>query len=576
MRASVTAVLLAACGALAAPSQPNLIFVLIDDWGFANVGYHREPSWPGNNETVTPNIDRLALGGLRLERNYVFKYCSPTRSALQTGRNPIHVNVINSDIRQHNKNDPEAGMQGAARSFTGLAEKLRDVGYMTAQAGKWNAGVAHESQTPHGRGYESSLFYFDYDTWFYNETLTASCPKRGPVTDLSTSLAGGATHPARRLNNTWACSQANQSAAACPHGYQDDLFIARVEEVIANASRTPDVPLFLFYAPHAPHDPYEVPDAFFDKFSAIDVEVRQYYSAMVNYLDTSFGRLEAALRASGRWDNTLVVVSSDNGGPADYGATAPIRGGNNFPLRGSKATNWEGGIRVNAFAFGGALDPALEGTVTTELTAIEDWWTTFALLGGANTTDERAAAAGLPGVDGLDLRGLFVRGGNRTSPRTHVIIGDTKGDMSTGNTTVGGILRNDGFKLLLGHVGDPVWQGPVCEQRAGRRARARAGASPLRFLTDPLLPPRADPNKTVPVRPPSYDCSAGCLFNVFDDPHELNDVAAANPAVVAELKARVAALEKTVWSPWRGADDGLACEVAFANHSGFIGPFLTG
>jgi len=78
----------------------------------------------------------------------------------------------------------------------------------------------------------------------------------------------------------------------------------------------------------------------------------------------------------------------------------------------------------------------------------------------------------------------------------------------------------------------------------------------------------------VPVRPASYDCTAGCLFNVFDDPHELHEISAANPAVVAELKARAAALEATVWSPWRGVDSGLACEVAFANYSGFIGPFL--
>jgi len=77
----------------------------------------------------------------------------------------------------------------------------------------------------------------------------------------------------------------------------------------------------------------------------------------------------------------------------------------------------------------------------------------------------------------------------------------------------------------------------------------------------------------VPARAPSADCSAGCLFNVFDDPHELHEISAANPAVVAELKAQVAALEATVWSPWRGGDSGLACEVAFANHSGFIGPF---
>ena len=143
-------------------------------------------------------------------------------------------------------------------------------------------------------------------------------------------------------------------------------------------------------------------------------------------------------------------VSSDNGGPADC---PNIRAGNNFPLKGSKSTNWEGGIRVNAFVTGGYLDPALRGTVSEELVEVADWWTTFSLLAGADASDASAAAAGLPPPDGLDMRGLLLPGGNRSSPREYIVIGDTIGDASTGNTTVGGILRADGWKLLQGHVG---------------------------------------------------------------------------------------------------------------------------
>ena len=138
----------APCAAPASSRPP----VRATQWGHANAGYNRDPSWPGNNETLTPNIDRLARGGLILSRHYVFKYCSPTRSALQTGRNPIHVNVVNSPIQQHNPKDPQAGFQGAARDFTGLAEKLRSEGYWTNQVGKWNAGMAVQKQTPAGRG----------------------------------------------------------------------------------------------------------------------------------------------------------------------------------------------------------------------------------------------------------------------------------------------------------------------------------------------------------------------------------------------------------------------------------------
>jgi arylsulfatase I/J len=219
------------------------------------------------------------------------------------------VNVLNSDITQHNPKDPFNGIQGAALNFTGVANKLKSVGYATAQVGKWNAGLAYKKSTPVGRGYDSSLFYYDYDTYFWNETRHV-CKPQGITTDLSTSF-GQTLQPATMLNNTWDCSQSNQTSSACPHGYQDDLFFARVEDFITNSSKKPDVPFFLFWAPHAPHDPYEVPDEFLNKFSFIDQIERKFYSAMVNYLDSNFGKFETLLTSKGVWNNTLVIVSSD-------------------------------------------------------------------------------------------------------------------------------------------------------------------------------------------------------------------------------------------------------------------------
>jgi hypothetical protein len=92
------------------------------------------------------------------------------------------------------------------------------------------------------------LYYYDYDTFFFNNTIEfcGHGATKMPMTDLSTSLSGSPATPAWGLNNTWACSQTNETPAACPHGYQDDLFMRRVEEVIANSSATPDKPLFLF------------------------------------------------------------------------------------------------------------------------------------------------------------------------------------------------------------------------------------------------------------------------------------------------------------------------------------------
>lgn len=204
----------------------------------------------------------------------------------------------------------------------------------------------------------------------------------------------------------------------------------------------------------------------------------------------------------------------------------------------------EGGIRVNSFAFGGFLDPTLQGTVTNELVEIADWWSTFSLFGGADTTDDEAKAAGLPPPDSLDLRGLFVKDGNRTSPRETIFIGDSDSSDKVGNTIVAGVIRRDGWKLLYGKQSMAIWQGPVY------------------------------PNSTV-YPSGSLDCNAGCLFNVFDDPTEQNEVSKDHPQIVHDLDALIKQEQQTVWNPDRGTgDDNLACNVAFASHKGFMGPFL--
>ena len=137
-----------------------------------------------------------------LDRHYVYKICSPSRCALQSGRNPVHVNVLNDAIGLHNPSDPDAGQQGIPRNMTTIAAKLAGAGYSTHAIGKWvcrlrrtrtcalarahtdqaapqrppdprpcrwNAGMAWKDMTPHGRGYSTGLVYFDYDTDFWTE-----------------------------------------------------------------------------------------------------------------------------------------------------------------------------------------------------------------------------------------------------------------------------------------------------------------------------------------------------------------------------------------------------------------------
>ena len=103
----------------------------------------------------------------------------------------------------------------------------------------------------------------------------------------------------------------------------------------------------------------------------------------------------------GLWENTLVVAHADNGGPIYAAGDA---GANNWPLKGGKMSNWEGGIRVNALAAGGALPPHVRGTRQEGLIAAWDWYATFARLAGVDDiVDKRAASAGLPPVDSIDV-----------------------------------------------------------------------------------------------------------------------------------------------------------------------------
>ena len=102
------------------PPPPHIFFLLIDDYGWANIGFHNKNS----SEIVTPNLDALAASGVILDRHYTHKFCSPTRSALQTGRSPIYVNVLNSPLNQHNPKDTIGGFQGEVNCMVIIIFKI--------------------------------------------------------------------------------------------------------------------------------------------------------------------------------------------------------------------------------------------------------------------------------------------------------------------------------------------------------------------------------------------------------------------------------------------------------------------
>lgn len=119
----------------AAGRKPHILLLVVDDWGWSNVGYHRQNISAGGSDSssssvspddvVTPNFDALVRSGLELDRNYVHKFCSPTRSSIQSGRLPVHVNLVNADPQVSNPKDPISGWAGIPRNMTTIAQVRR-------------------------------------------------------------------------------------------------------------------------------------------------------------------------------------------------------------------------------------------------------------------------------------------------------------------------------------------------------------------------------------------------------------------------------------------------------------------
>lgn len=127
---------------------PHILFVLVDDLGWGDVGFHQK-----SREVQTPVMDQLVREGIELNRHYVHSSCTGTRTALQSGRFPVHVQTS-----LKNPEDPSSGMP---RNWTGMAEHLAPQ-YATHYVGKWDVGMATPKHTPQGRGYDTSLNYFEH------------------------------------------------------------------------------------------------------------------------------------------------------------------------------------------------------------------------------------------------------------------------------------------------------------------------------------------------------------------------------------------------------------------------------
>jgi arylsulfatase A-like enzyme len=357
--------------------RPHVVYFLVDDLGYADVGFM------GSRDIRTPRIDRLAREGAVLSSFYVQPVCSPTRSALMTGRYVTRTGVY-SVVR------PGApwGLPLAERT---LPQALREAGYTTAICGKWHLGEFQPEYMPTRRG-------FDHQ---YGHMFGAL--------DYFTHIRDG--------KHDWY----RDDKPLQEEGYTTHLIAKEACRLIR--AQPADKPLFLYVPFNGVHSPYQVPEEYRKAYPRLSGN-RQTMAAMLSAVDEAIGQITAALEERGLRENTLIIFSSDNGGPA------PDRVSRNTPLRAGKGTIYEGGVRACAFATWPGRIPA--GTTIREPMHAVDWYPTLLKAAGAPLDQN------LP-LDGLDVWPVLTQGAK--SPHDAILLAGTSPSQMA--------LRMGDWKLLV-------------------------------------------------------------------------------------------------------------------------------
>lgn len=347
-------------------SPPNIVILLTDDMGYGDLGSY------GNPTINTPSIDGLASQGVRFTSFVTAPWCVPSRTELLTGRHMPRV-----DLGGATGSDGEGGLPDSELT---LAEGLKQAGYATGMAGKWHLGYKQEKFLPTSQG---------FDSWF---GLPYSNDYRKPwvQTEEPLGMYRGTEMVEHPIN-------------------QDSLIIRYTEEAVdfIESHADGEQPFFYYLAYNMPHLPIHTTEEFRGQ------SVGGFYGDVIETIDWSVGEVLKILRHQGLANNTIVFFASDNG-PWNDLPDRMLQGGNKYwhtgsagPLRGSKASTYEGGTRVPAMIKWPGFIPS--GQVIRELAGMPDIYRTLLEVAGAELPDHT--------LDGYNLM-PFLTGESDQSPRT--------------------------------------------------------------------------------------------------------------------------------------------------------------
>ncbi|XP_069677744.1 arylsulfatase B-like [Periplaneta americana] len=522
--------------------QPHIIFMVADDMGWNDVSFH------GADQIPTYNLDALGYNGVILNSHYVLPVCTPTRSALMTGRYPIHT-----------------GMQGVpmfAAEPRGLPfgkilpEYLKDLGYVTRAVGKWHLGFYKKEYTPTYRGFDSHVGYWTGFTSYYDHITEDTYPGNRVLSGYDFR---------RNMDVAWDLSGK----------YATDVFTDESVKIIHEHDKSR--PLFLYLshlAAHAGNDGklLEAPQEEVDKFRHIPEANRRTYAAMISKMDESVGRVVEALQDNGMLNNSIIVFISDNGAPT----VGMFRNwGSNFPFRGIKATLWEGGVRGVGLIWSPLLsDP---GRVSEKMMHVSDWLPTLYSAAGGDVSN-------LTSMDGVNQWRSLVE--DTESPRTEVLLNiDEKAKTAAyrfgqWKLVIGSFGKNGSYDEYFGEHGrstsNPVYN---ISSLVNSQAWKSISASQSTVSDNQIQQLRKLASVTC-SKGGSYqrvsDCNPSlnkmpCLFNVLSDPCETKNVADYNKNLATNIYNRLVYQRQTLvrqlnvpfdvdgadptkfnntWSPW--------------------------
>ncbi|MFT7651476.1 MAG: arylsulfatase A-like enzyme [Limisphaerales bacterium] len=360
-----------------AAEKPNIVYILVDNWGWGDISIQ-------GGTTATPNIETLAAQGLRLTNFNVQNQCVPTRSALHTGRLPIR----SGTQRAASPGQPN-GM--APWEYT-IAELLSDTGYATALYGKWHIGDV-DGRLPNDQG---------YDEWYgikgsAMEASYTSTPQFDPsvydIPQVWTGQRGKKSKPVKTFDLE-------------ARALLDAEVVTKTASFIKKQSRA-NKPFFVLAALTQIHPPYLPHPDFIGRSKA------GAYADIRMQLDHYVGDILSALEQAGVANDTIVILTGDNGA----GEATPAwsgDGGSNGPWRGGLSTGYEGGMRTPGMIRWPGKVPA--GVVSDEIVADLDWYPTLAHLIG----EQDRVPVDRP-IDGRD-QSKFLLGASETSNREHVVL----------------------------------------------------------------------------------------------------------------------------------------------------------